>query len=114
MSGAGTGCDWGTGEQWLNDTYHARTGAYGRVDQVKYGWANLIAAKEVGKIVGTLLLPLFENTGRRTGLLINNVIVFIGCYLCYVGVDLGVWAIMLGRFLLGETRRIITYLQACQ
>lgn len=42
-----------------------------------------------------------ENLGRRGGLLVNNVLTVIGCFLCYMSLNWPYYTIMVGRFLLG-------------
>ena len=65
-------------------------------------WASVIASKEIGKILGTLLLPyMAEKLGRRGGLLLNNWIVFIGCITCLLSAHAPFQVIMIGRVLLG-------------
>ena len=71
--------------------------------QIDFYWTCVIAAKEVGKIIGTLLLPVVaERSGRRVGLLANNLVVFVGCYLCYISTGYhSMPLIAVGRMLLG-------------
>jgi MFS family permease len=101
------------GESWLNETYTHVYGIQPTAATVSMLWASVIASKEVGKIIGTFLIPyMAERFGRRGGLLLNSWIVFAGCIICLFGRNWSYQFIMLGRILLGRLffKRIATLL----
>lgn len=75
------------GEAWLNSSYYQEHDEYPSQDYIVLLWACVIASKEVGKILGTILLPFVaESWGRRFGLQV--------LFIYMVFIDLGIFCFL--------------------
>ena len=69
-------------DKWINETYHRRYDELPKESTIEFVFSVIVAIFSVGGMVGALMTSyVAERFGRKGGLLINNVFVFIAAIL---------------------------------
>lgn len=90
-------------EEFINQTSYDRSGEFMSKSGIKMVWSLAVSIYCVGGMVGGLLTAFISNRfGRKGGLLLNNVLVFVGAGLSALSKLAGSYEmIIIGRFFIG-------------